>query len=250
MFGLDKPLGLTSLQALDALRAADLSLRGERLGHAGRLDPMAEGLLTVLVGEETRSVNELRHEGKTYEIEVLFGLATDSFDSFGLLTTVALDVTVGDDALARACRAWEGNVVQRFPPFSQGHVGGRSLLAWGAEGLAMERPAMPRAITSIEAIGRRVEDGAALAEEAARRTALVRGTFRQEAIAARWRERAGELAGHSFELAALRVACSSGTYMRSLAWDLGAAVGAPSLAWRIRRTRAGALRLEDARRLP
>jgi tRNA pseudouridine55 synthase len=249
MFGLDKPLGLTSLQALDALRAADPSLRDRRLGHAGRLDPMADGLLTVLVDEETRDAPALRAQDKTYEIDVALGLATDSFDSFGLVTGLAPDVPLDDDAFARACRAWEGVVAQRYPPFSQARVGGRSLLAWGAAGLAMDRPVATRTIASIVVIGRRVEAGEAIVAEAVRRTTLVRAELRQDAIAARWRAREGELAGRSVAVVSLRVACSAGTYMRSLAHDLGAAVGAPSIAWRIRRTRAGALRVEDARRL-
>jgi tRNA pseudouridine55 synthase len=218
MFGLDKPLGLTSLQALDALRAADPALRDRRLGHAGRLDPMAEGLLTVLVDDETRDV--------------------------------VPDFPLDDGSFARACRAWEGAVAQRYPPFSQARVAGRSLLAWGAAGLAMERPVATRTIASITALGRRVEAGEAIVAEAVRRAGLVRGELRQEAIAARWRAQEAALAGRSVTVVSLRVACSAGTYMRSLAHDLGAAVGAPSIAWRIRRTRAGELRVEDARRLP
>lgn len=250
MFGLDKPLGLTSLQALDALRAADPALRDRRLGHAGRLDPMAEGLLTVLVDDETRDAPTLRTQDKTYEIDVALGLATDSFDSFGLVTDVAPDFSPDDDAFTRACRAWEGAVAQRYPPFSQARVAGRSLLAWGAAGLAMERPVATRTIASITALGRRVEAGEAIVAEAVRRAGLVRGELRQEAIAARWRAREAALTGRSVAVVSLRVACSAGTYMRSLAHDLGAAVGAPSIAWRIRRTRAGELRVEDARRLP
>lgn len=250
MFGLDKPLGLTSLQALDALRAADPSLRDQRLGHAGRLDPMAEGLLTVLVGDETRDVNTLRAQDKTYEVDVALGVATDSFDSFGLVTALTPDVTADDAAIARACRAWEGAVTQRYPPFSQARVAGRSLLAWGAAGLAMERPTAARTIAAIERLGRRAVALDDLAAEAQRRSSLVRGDYRQGAIAARWRDVAEERAGASLTLLSLRVDCSAGTYMRSLAHDLGAALGAPAIAWRIRRTRAGALRLEDARRLP
>ena len=250
MFGLDKPLGLTSLQALDALRASDPALHDRRLGHAGRLDPMAEGLLTVLVDDETRDAPALRTQDKTYEIDVALGLATDSFDSFGLVTGVAPDFPLDDAAFARACRAWEGVVTQRYPPFSQARVGGRSLLAWGAAGLALERPVATRTIAAISVLGRREEAGEVIGAEAVRRTTLVRGELRQEAIAARWRARETELAGRSVTVVSLRVACSAGTYMRSLAHDLGAAVGAPSIAWRIRRTRAGELRVEDARRLP
>lgn len=250
MLGLDKPLGLTSLQALEALRASDPALRGERLGHAGRLDPMAEGLLTVLVGEETRAVAAHRAAPKTYEIEVAFGVTTDSFDSLGLPRRDDPAGPLDDLALARACRAWEGEVTQRYPPFSQARVDGRSLLAWGAAGVALERPVAARTITAITLLGRRDEALAELAAEAARRTSLVRGELRQDAVAAGWRALGAAHPRARLPVVGLRVACSAGTYMRSLAHDLGAAVGLPAIAWRIRRTQAGPLRLEDARRLP
>ena len=79
MFALDKPLGPTSYQALCALRELVPSLHGAKLGHAGRLDPMAEGLLTVLVGDENRDVHRLRALPKTYELDVLLGVGSDSF---------------------------------------------------------------------------------------------------------------------------------------------------------------------------
>lgn len=249
MFGLDKPLGLTSAQALDALRETTPSLRSERLGHAGRLDPMAEGLLTVLVGDETRDTLTLRAQPKTYEIDVLFGVATDSFDSLGLVTRFDGEARVDDDAIARACRAWEGAVTQRYPPFSQARVGGRSLLAWGAAGVTMERPTAPRVIDAITVLTRRTIAGRVLVDEAVRRVGLVRGDYRQPAIIDRWRAHEAARSALALPVVTLRVTCSAGTYMRALADDLGAAVGVPSIAWRIRRTRAGDLCIEDALRL-
>lgn len=249
MFALDKPLGLTSLQALDALRASDASLRDERLGHAGRLDPMAEGLLTVLVGDETRLAPTLRDQDKTYELDALFGVATDSFDSLGLLTAIA-PVVVDAALLAAACASWVGAVEQRYPPFSQARVAGRSLLAWGSAGVTMERPTAARRIDALTVIALDALDGDAVVREAVRRTGLVEGAFRQREIAAAWEAQRDVLRGFPIARASLRVTCSAGTYMRSLAYDLGAAMGAPALAWRIRRTRAGSLTLDGARRLP
>lgn len=248
MFALDKPLGLTSLQALEALRACDPALRDARLGHAGRLDPMAEGLLTVLVGDETRLAPTMRELDKTYELDAVFGVASDSFDSLGLVTTVAHG-DVAEGALTRACARWVGAVAQRVPPYSQARVGGRSLLAWGSAGVAMERPTAPRRIDAIELVALAPIEGDAVVREAVRRTALVRGAFRQDDIAARWEAHREALRGVTLTRASLRVVCSAGTYMRSLAWDLGAELGVPALAWRIRRTHAGALTLDGARRL-
>lgn len=249
MFALDKPLGLSAAQALDAVRAALPALRDQRLGHAGRLDPMAEGLLTVLVGDETRDAPRLRGLDKTYELDVAFGVATDSFDSLGLVTAATPDVTLDPAALTVACRRAEGVVAQRYPPYSQARVDGRSMLAWGPLGVTMDRPVATRTLHAVELVAVTSREGGALVDEAARRTSLPRGDFRQREIADRWRAHARTLADVSLPVASLRVTCSAGTYMRSLAVDLGAALGLPSMAWRIRRVRAGDLTLDDAVRL-
>jgi tRNA pseudouridine55 synthase len=247
LFGIDKPLGLSSLQALDRLRASDSLLRDKKLGHAGRLDPMAEGLMTVLVGEETQRVHEVRGQDKTYELTVVLGVATDSFDSLGLVTHLATDCVVHPQQWAAACGQWTGEVSQKYPPFSQGRVEGRSLLSWGAEGLHVDRPAMIRTIRSIEILEVGTLEGGFLVAEAVRRTSLVVGPLRQEAVAAHWKLQSVALGRTRFPSFTLRVACSAGTYMRSLAYDLGNVLAMPAFAWKIRRTRAGDLRIEDAR---
>ena len=249
MFALDKPVGPTAAQALALLRASDSSLVGVKLGHAGRLDPLAEGLLTVLVGDENRGVLSLRTQPKTYELDVLFGVRTDSFDALGLVT--ALTATTLDAAALRpACASLEGDHLQRFPPFSQARVGGVSLIASSRAGIAVERPSALRTLSEIAFLGITTLDAAAACAYALPRIALVHGDFRQEAIADRWRAVTAERPGVSLTVASLRVCCSAGTYMRSLADDLGGALGVPAIAWRIRRIAAGALTLDGARSLP
>ncbi len=248
MFVLDKPVGPTAAQALAALRSVDLSLVGVKLGHAGRLDPMAEGLLTVLVGEETRDVHAHRSQPKTYEIDVLFGVATDSFDELGLVTALA-PTAIDGGAIERECAAFVGPYVQRYPPFSQARVDGRSLIALSRAGVVVERPTAEREVYEITLLGVESADGAAVSERARRRVALVRGDFRQGAIADRWAAAMEAHRASRFTVASLRVHCSAGTYMRALADDLGAAMGVPAVASRIRRTRAGGLTLEGARAL-
>lgn len=249
MFALDKPVGPTAAQALGLLRESDPSLRGVKLGHAGRLDPMAEGLLTVLVGDENRAVHGLRGQSKTYELDVLLGLASDSFDALGMLSP-PVDTSLDAPSVALACSRFRGDYLQRYPPFSQARVGGVSLLASSRAGVAVERPVAPRTLHELTLLDVTPIGLASACERALPRIALVRGDFRQEAISARWSELAAERPGARLTVASLRVRCSAGTYMRSLADDLGAALGVPAMAWRIRRTEAGGLTLDGARTLP
>lgn len=245
-FALDKPVGPTAAQALDLLRAQDPSLRDVKLGHAGRLDPMAEGLLTVLVGEETRAVHAWRGQEKTYEVDVLLGAGTDSFDELGRVVE-ATEAVVQREAIERVCAGFVGRYAQRYPPFSQARVGGRSLLAWSREGVPVERPVADRVLHAVELLGVATTDAAVASRRARERIAWVRGDFRQEAIDAQWAALAAERPSTRWTVATLRVRCSAGTYMRALAYDVGAALGVPAIAARIRRTRAGAMTLEGAR---
>lgn len=239
-------MGPTTVQALELLRACDPSLRTVKLGHAGRLDPLAEGLVAVLVGDETREVHARRGADKTYTLEVLFGLATDSYDSLGLVTAVR-PVRVGAAAVGEAAARWVGTVAQRCPPFSQARVQGRSMIAWGHAGVAVEPPTLIRHIANIELISLRESVIGDLATEATTRVGRVWGDFRQDAIRAGWADLGARR--EAVTLAELTVDCSAGTYMRSLAADLGAALGSPAMAWRIRRTRVGELSLAGARTL-
>lgn len=246
MFALNKPMGPGAAQALAALRDEDPSLAGQKLGHTGRLDPLAEGVLVVLVGEENRGVVQLRGEEKTYELDVLFGVCTDSFDSLGLVTAAA-PCEPSAPAIESALPRWTGTVSQRCAPFSQARVHGRSLISLGRAGIAVERPARARVIASISLRERHIVTLSEVARQAVDRVSLVRGDFRQGDIARGW----GALAGREdrLTLARLTVRCSAGTFMRSLAHDLGECLGAPAMAWSIRRTRVGRWSLEDARSL-
>lgn len=81
-----KQIGETPLQALQRLRRQRQQLQGERLSYAGRLDPMAAGVLPVLVGEENDRREEFLRHDKAYAFTVLFGVGTDTFDLLGVPT--------------------------------------------------------------------------------------------------------------------------------------------------------------------
>ena len=85
---INKPISLTPLQAIRRLQSLHPELEGEKIGYAGRLDPMAEGLLLLLVSDENKKRKEYERLPKTYEFEVLLGIETDSYDVLGIITKV------------------------------------------------------------------------------------------------------------------------------------------------------------------
>ena len=232
-------------------RGADLALGLTTLVLAApALIAMARALFASLVpgaielaGEATARVAELRGLDKAYELRVLFGAATDSYDVLGLPGPLAPPARPFSALeLDRALERFRGRFEQPFPPFSAARVRGRALYHWAREGTLdpAEVPAATRTVYSAEVLGVETLDGSALGARVRADVSRVAGDFRQERVLAQWEARLREFTpGGEFPVARLRVECSSGTYMRALAHALGAALGAPALALHIVRTRVG-----------
>ena len=197
----DKGPGVTSFQVVAHLRRA---LRVPRVGHGGTLDPMATGLLPVLLGEATRFTAYLQGQDKEYLATIRLGVATDTLDATGAVTAEREIPPLTASQIEAALARFVGEIEQVPPMYSALHAGGRRLHELARAGIEVER--------------------------APRRVCV-----------------------HAFDLLEwarprlrVRVACGSGTYVRSLAADLGAALGCGGHVEALERTRVGALRLEDA----
>ena len=240
--GVCKPVGATPLEALREYVAASGGPESTRRSYAGRLDPMAEGLLVVLEGARCEEQAAWQHHGKEYAWELLLGLSSDSYDVLGL---GRLQLPADWDAAVReATRALEqtllGRRQQPYPPFSSARVAGHPLFWWAQQGRLAEVE-IPRVEVEVRAcrVGCvRWAPVALLMREMLERVSLVRGTgFRQEAVCTRWREVLGALpSGTRLPLLSVRCAVSSGTYVRALAHEAAAAAGCGGLAWSICRT--------------
>jgi tRNA pseudouridine55 synthase len=136
----DKPAGITSHDAIDAVRRA---LGTRKVGHAGTLDPMATGLLLVGVGRATRLLRFLGDLDKEYEGAGRLGEETDTLDADGTVTRTA-PVDVSEMEVRDAAGALVGEIEQRPPAFSAVKVGGRRLYDSARKGRAIEGP--PRAV--------------------------------------------------------------------------------------------------------
>ncbi|HET7623561.1 MAG TPA: tRNA pseudouridine(55) synthase TruB [Gemmatimonadaceae bacterium] len=129
----DKPSGPTSHDVVSIVRRA---LGIKRVGHAGTLDPFATGLLVVLIGRATRLLPYLDAEPKEYEATVRFGVATDTDDATGNVTSET--ALPSRPAVERAMAELTGDILQQPPAFSAKQVGGRRSYAAARRGELLE----------------------------------------------------------------------------------------------------------------
>jgi len=150
----DKPPGMTSHDAVDAVRRA---LGTRKVGHAGTLDPMATGLLVIGVGRATRLLRFLGETPKTYEGTFRLGIETSTLDADGEVTrTRAVEAT--DEAIAAAMAAKVGTSEQTPPAFSAVKVGGRKLYDAAREGDVIEAASRPITVDRFDLVGRRDDE--------------------------------------------------------------------------------------------
>lgn len=238
-----KNLGETSLECIERFRAEHSEYREMPMTYLGRLDPMAEGLLLVLAGN-TRDKKKYLDWDKAYEFEVLWGVETDTYDVLGLVTGTGPMPQKLDFKMQKLLENIQKKKVQEYPPYSSRTVGGKALHAWAREGKIDEIDIPTRAIRifSIEHTNTRLVKASDLLAEIEARVALVKGDFRQEGIPLRWRETIALNERdhiHEYLISGFRASVASGTYIRSLAHEMGELLDTAALAYSIKRTRVG-----------
>lgn len=201
---LDKPVGPTSHDMVGLLRR----LTGtRRIGHAGTLDPLASGVLPILVGAATRFSAELTGGRKRYEAAIRLGATSATDDAEGPIEAGDAPVPA-EDAVRDALASFVGTFDQRPPAFSARKQGGRTAHRAARSGAPIDLPPRMVTITAIDVLD-----------------------FARDADAATvW----------------IDLRCGAGTYVRSLARDLGARLGCGGYLVALRRTESAGLRAEDA----
>jgi tRNA pseudouridine55 synthase len=145
---LDKPIGLTSNDALQKVRRLFSAAKG---GHTGTLDPMATGLLPLCFGEATKFSADLLNADKTYEAVVKFGITTDSGDAEGKVIATAT-VNVAESDIFRVLPQFTGAIQQIPPMHSALKRDGRPLYELARQGIVVEREARAVTIYSLEVL--------------------------------------------------------------------------------------------------
>lgn len=241
-----KPAGYTPLQALDILRAEANIAKSIPLTYAGRLDPMAEGLLIVLAGEAVHKKDEFLKLDKTYAVTALLGVETDSFDLLGMPRQIIPHLTspiLGEEHIQRVLQSYIGEVTLPLPLYSSPPVDGKPLFQHAQENSlrAQNTPTRTTAIYSCVLDKLETAQSDALLTYLGTTSSSVHGDFRQADILNAWKTL---LAGQTtFQTITCTVRCSSGTYMRSLVQDLGIQLNTGACIYKLTRTHVGHFKL-------
>lgn len=196
------------LTSHDYVQALRRLLGEKRIGHGGTLDPEAAGVLPVMVGQATRLSEFLLEAPKVYRAEVILGITTDTGDGSGQITRAEPQVTVNITQVEEALAAFRGRLAQRVPRHSAVHFQGRRLYELARAGVDVETPVREVTIYSLT-------------------------------LLEMWPEQ-------PYPRLLLEVACSAGTYIRTLGADMGTYLGCGAYLRALVRTAAGPFRLEDS----
>ncbi|HEY3374246.1 MAG TPA: tRNA pseudouridine(55) synthase TruB [Candidatus Aquicultor sp.] len=194
---IDKPAGKTSHDIVNVVRKRT-GIR--KVGHTGTLDPMATGVLVMLIGKATRIARFLELEPKEYVAQALFGTVTDSQDITGNIVRESHE-SVDIEKLIKLIPQFTGSIVQIPPMVSAIKVGGTPLYKLARQGKEVERTGREITIYELEMLDHFERD--------------------------------------SRTYASFRVVCSGGTYVRTLLHDIGEALGVGATLSSLRRTRVG-----------
>ena len=182
-------------------------LRQKRIGHGGTLDPMATGVLPIFVGRATRAAEFCENAEKEYIAGIKFGITTDTQDITGNVLETN-NITVSVNALADILPQFQGQLKQIPPMYSAVKQNGKKLYELARKGIEVERKARDIVISKLELLSETPEN-----------------------------------ADTDYTL---RIACSKGTYIRTLCHNIGTALGCGATLSSLRRTKAGVYGLDGA----
>ena len=201
ILNINKATGMTSHDVVATIRKL---LKQKRAGHAGTLDPAASGVLPICVGQATRVSEYLSESGKAYQAQIVFGIATDTYDAEGAITSTASTAGLTLAKIEEMLPHFLGPQEQVPPRYSAIKLQGQAAYKRARAGEEFALEPRPIVIYSLEAVD--------------------------------WTP----------PRLALAIECSKGTYIRSLAHDLGAHLGCGAYLDALVRTRSGPFLLSES----
>ena len=236
--------GETPLECLNRLKDEGFLPFNDKFTYAGRLDPMAEGLMIFLRGTAIKDKDQYLHLDKEYEIEVLLGVQTDTGDVLGMIKSYSKDdVSFDLKNIQNICESFIGEIDVPYPWFSSKTVNGKALHEWIREDdeELIEKPMTKLSIKNIEFINLHLISTEELLQNITKRIQKVKGDFRQEKILQDWQKIniKNKKDNNNFPIIKLQVKCGSGSYMRTLAETIGEKLKVPALAYSIKRLSVG-----------
>jgi len=246
-----KDVGQTPLEALELFRHANPIFADTPLSYAGRLDPMAEGKLLVLIGEECKRQKQYLNLDKEYEVDVLLDVGSDTGDILGRITYANQISHPSKEKVKNVLKKEHGVHKRAYPVFSSKTVNGKPLFLYALMGelSSISIPEHDEHIYKIQllksttmrrqALEQYVHEKLARVPRTTEPSKVLGADFRINDVRADWGAFFTNGVERDFEVLTLRVVCGSGTYMRTLADRIAESLGTKALALRISRTKIG-----------
>ena len=197
----NKPVGITSFKLVSIIRK---TLQVKKVGHCGTLDPLASGLMLILVGKSTKLQDQFMKQDKVYRASIKLGIKTDSGDLAGKVISQSAYSHVTIEQIKKVCESFIGTTEQIPPMFSALKVEGKKLYELARKGITIERKKRQITIYSIDILN-----------------------FKEDIID-------------------IIVKCSSGTYIRTLAEDIGEKLGTDAVLSNLIREEIGIYKLNQS----
>lgn len=203
-----KPAGITSYDVIRIFKKNVLPSLTEKVkvGHAGTLDPFAEGVLLLLLGSATKRMGELQELPKTYLATAVLGAESDTLDKTGQITKAPDSISPSREMIVEAVKKFTGEIEQKIPDYSAAKVNGRTRYAMARRGETLPPKCKKVTIFKIDVVGVKENNGSNRSTEVT-----------------------------------LLIECSSGTYVRQLSYDIFMSIGIESYLEKLVREKIGVI---------
>ncbi|MFZ5390684.1 MAG: hypothetical protein ACOZAJ_00185 [Patescibacteria group bacterium] len=243
-----KSLGYTSLQALNVWRQNHPQWNNLKMTYTGRLDPMAEGVMLVAIDEALQDQVKYQSLDKVYQARVLFGFTSDSYDVLGFPKKSGPLPDLNQ--VKQVVQSLVGDFKFSLPPFSSYKVKGKKLFWWALHNRLAEItiPQKTVSLKSVEWLGNCYYQADEITSLLVDKFSQLKTDLRQDKILPAWRQILTDDVT-KFLAIDLSISCSSGTYIRSLANELGNRLGCGAVLLSLLRTKVGEYTLADCQRI-
>ena len=210
--------------------------------HTGTLDPMAEGVIIVLLGDDRNKKYEYAKFLKTYEFDIALGIKTDTYDGLGLVNAVDLPCPEFDlTHVRKTLSSLVGSYSQQVPNYSAIKVKGKPMHWWARESRLSEVvvPTRSGEIVSLEVTDLKEVKLSTLIDKVLSKVKLVEGNFRQDLVTECWNDFMETYDGINVKVLKVRVQMTKGLYVRTLSQDISSMLNTIGFVSNLVRTKNG-----------
>jgi len=244
--------GETPLVCIKRFQEAFPEYQNVPMTYAGRLDPMAHGLLVLLSGEKCKEKENYLGLNKTYYVDFVLGIVTDTYDVLGVVNRT---MTINENSILQIQKilpTFMGKQNQIYPPYSSKTVDGKPLFIYAKEG-KLDTITIPNhkiEIHEIEMVGNDVIAQTELVHKAVEMIAHIQGDFRQTESINSWQNLIPEALpqdgqkDRELPIISMKIRASSGTYVRQLVQDIAQKIGTCAVVTDIFRSEIGEFSLK------